>query len=296
MIVMIVQHPSGFYHNQIARSVRELGVGCTLLSWMHFDARSLDAFSPERDIVFVRTGTNQALSIAREFERRGFLVLNDSRYINMSAQKVIANQYARANRIPIPELSVAIDKKHPQVLRDYLAEYGSLVAKPVYSRDMGRYVYRLSSDAPEQALDDFNAVPGTEVLVQSEILFERIVRAIVLGGKMVVEATTFDTKHAPDWKATVCMNPNAKHYQEVPEKLVQLAEWTCTAFGGDVAYIDYFEMADGEYVLSEINHSCGLQHHETITGVPIRKHIARYLVDRYQQHWAMRASPVKAAA
>ena len=121
MIVMIVQHPSGFYHNQIARSVRELGVGCTLLSWMHFDARSLDAFSPERDIVFVRTGTNQALNIAREFERRGFLVLNDSRYINMSAQKVIANQYARANRIPIPELSVAIDKMHPQVLRDYLA-------------------------------------------------------------------------------------------------------------------------------------------------------------------------------
>jgi hypothetical protein len=39
----------------------------------------------------------------------------------------------------------------------------------------------------------------------------------------------------------------------------------------------------GDYVLSEINHSCGLQHHEKITGVAIRKHIAMYLVKRYYQ-------------
>ncbi len=79
------------------------------------------------------------------------------------------------------------------------------------------------------------------------------------------------------------MNPNAKHYVGVPEKLVELAERTNVVFGGDVAYIDYFEYESGDYVLSEINHSCGLQHHEQITGVPIRKHIAKYLLTRYRE-------------
>lgn len=284
MIVMIVQHPSGFFHNQIARSVRELGVQCTLVSWMHFDVKVLDAFSPERDVIFLRTGTQQALDIARRFERRGFRVLNDSRYINISAQKFIANLYARANGIPVPELSVAVAKKHPSILREYLNQYGVLVAKPIYSRDMGRFVFRVTSESMDESLKLIESIPGQEVLLQDEIQFDRIVRAIVIGKKMLVEATTFDTKHAPDWKATVCMNPNAKHYVDVPDKLVKLAEWTNTAFGGDVAYIDFFEQASGDYVLSEINHSCGLQHHERITGVPIRKHIARYLVE---QHWKL---------
>lgn len=283
MIIMIVQHPEGFYHNQIARAVRDLGEECTLLSWMNFDYSVIDQFDPTTDIVFIRTGTPQALRIARNFERRGFHVLNDSRYINISSQKFIANLYARANKIPVPELCVAVDKKHPEILRQYIREYGVLVAKPIYSRDMGRFVFRVTADTLEEDMKLIDSIPGQEIMLQNEIQFERIVRAIVLGKKMIVEATTYDTKHPPDWKATVCMNPNAKHYLDVPKKLVDLAQWTSTAFGGEVAYIDYFEQESGDYVLSEINHSCGLQHHEKITGVPIRKHIARYLVKRYHQ-------------
>ncbi|MFZ6721376.1 ATP-grasp domain-containing protein [Undibacterium sp. Ji49W] len=285
MIVMIVQFTKGFYHNQIKKAVEALGEECRLISWIDFDAKIIDTLSPQRDIIFMRTGTLRAVNIARNFERRGFKVLNDSRYINISGQKLLGNIYAGSNKIPVPELSVAFKKGNNAALQGYLKAYGPLVAKPIYSRDMGRFVFRISEETLEHDLEMIASIPGQEVLLQNEIKFKKIVRTIVLGRKMLVEATTYDTKHAPDWKATVCMNPNAKRYLDVPGKLIELAQWTNISFGGDIAYIDFFEKEDGSYILSEINHSCGLQHHETITGIKIHEHIAQYLLERYQQNF-----------
>jgi glutathione synthase/RimK-type ligase-like ATP-grasp enzyme len=295
MIVMIVKYTTGFYHNEIAKAVRQLGEECVLHSWMNFDAGVIDKLSPKRDIVFLRTGARKALAIARNFESRGFKVLNDSRFINISSQKFIANLYARSNSVPVPALCVAVDKKDPDILRGYLRQYGVLVAKPIYSRDMGRFVYKINKNTMEDDLKLVETIPGDRVMLQSEIEFVNIVRTIVIGDKMLVEATTYDTKHPPDWKATLCMNPRAKHYVNVPGKLIDLAERTNVVFGGDVAYIDYFEQESGDYVLSEINHSCGLQHHEAITGVPIHKHIGRYLVDHHRE-LLFRSRDVRAAA
>jgi glutathione synthase/RimK-type ligase-like ATP-grasp enzyme len=280
MIVMLVKYPAYVYHNLIAKALRALGEECRLISWTDFDLAGIDAFSPERDVLFLRTGAVKAVRIARAFERRGFKVLNDSRYNALSAHKLIANHYARANGVPVPELSAEVDKAHTDILRGYLRQYGVLVVKPIYSRDMGRFVYRIRHESAEEDLKLVETIPGQQVLVQNEIQFVRLVRTIVLGRRMLVEATTYDTQHPPEWKATVCMNPQAKHYLEVPRRLVEVAERTNIVFGGEVAYIDFFEQASGEFVLSEINQACALHHHERITGVPIHKHIARYLVRR----------------
>jgi glutathione synthase/RimK-type ligase-like ATP-grasp enzyme len=295
MIVMFVKYPDFLYHNRIARALRALGEECRLVSWRTFDfATGFEGLSPERDVLFLRTGAPRAVRIARAFERRGFHVLNDSRYNAISAEKVITNQYARANGIPVAELSVEIDKTHTEILRGYLQRYGVLVCKPVYSRNMGNFVYRIRESDAEEGLKLAQSIPGRRILVQSEITFVKLVRAIVLGRRMLVDATTYDFVHPPEWKATVCVNPNALHYREVPRKLVELAERTNIVFGGDVAYIDFFEQASGDYVLSEINHSCGLQHHERITGVPIHRHIARYVRNRARALLAQR--PAQAAA
>jgi glutathione synthase/RimK-type ligase-like ATP-grasp enzyme len=280
MIVMLVQHPREFYHNRIAGALRALGEECRLISWMDFELAGIDAFSAQRDVLFTRTCSLRGLTITRAFERRGFKVLNDSCYNALSGNKLVQNQVARANGIAVPELSVEVDKAHPEIVRDYLRRYGTLVAKPIHSRDMGRFVFRLREENAQDDLRLVDQVPGERVLVQSEVKFVRLVRTIVLGRRMLVEATTYDTQHPPEWKATVCMNPNAKHYREVPARLVELAQRTIVVFGGEVAYIDFFELASGEFVLSEINQACALQHHERITAVPIHRHIARYVANR----------------
>jgi len=61
---------------------------------------------------------------------------------------------------------------------------------------------------------------------------------------MLVEATTYDRKR-DSWKPTVCENPLAKYYENVPKELIETANKTIRAFGGHIAYIDYFETANG---------------------------------------------------
>lgn len=277
---MIVQDPNGFYNRQIAKEVQALGEKCVAVAWGSFDVSLIEQLDNKKDVVFFRTGAIPALRIARQFEERGFKTINDSRYIFLSAQKYIANIYAEANEIPIAELTVRCKKDDYSTIALQLSRHNSLVAKPIYSRDMGRYVFRVSNSSLGNDLNNISTIPGKQIIIQSEIFFEKIVRVIVLGNDVLEHAITYDTKHAPDWKATVCMNPKAKHYTSPPQKLVDLARHTNRVFGGDVAYIDYFEMKDGGFVLSEINHSCGLQHHEAITKHSIKTDIAKYLLSR----------------
>jgi glutathione synthase/RimK-type ligase-like ATP-grasp enzyme len=272
LVIFIVLNVSGGYSRRIARSVERAGSQTDFFSWQGFDYRVIDQLDCQKDVIFFRTGAPAAVRIARAFEDAGFAVVNDSRYIQLSGHKYLANVHAQVNGIQIPELNARVRKDDLELLSLYLKQYKSLVAKPLLSRDMGRYVYLVRSD------HDFGQVatiPGSHILVQSEVRFERLVRTIVTGNGMLAGATAYDTTH-DTWKATVCNNPRAMHYKDVPSELSALAGKTIRAFGGDIAYIDYFQTPAG-FVLSEINHSCGLMEQERITGYPIAESLGAFL-------------------
>jgi glutathione synthase/RimK-type ligase-like ATP-grasp enzyme len=251
------------------------------MSWRDFDSRVIGRLNPTTDVVFFRTGGQSVARVARSFEHAGFRVVNDSRFIQLSAQKYLANIHAKVNGIPVPTLNVLVGKHDTELLSLYLRRHGALVAKPAISRNMGRHVYllRQPSDFAHVA-----TIPGRNVLLQSEVTFSRLVRTVVTRDGMLTGATIYDTKR-DTWKATVCANPQAKRYPQVGAELVGLAEKTLASFGGDIAYIDYFETADG-HVFSEINQACNLLPQERITGLPIAEHIAAYL--RRVQHQSHR--------
>lgn len=272
MLVFIVMNVSGNYTRRIANAVERRGYQTRIVSWRSFDDELITKLDPENDVIFLRTGARSAIGIARKFEDAGFLVLNDSRYVALSGQKYLAKVHARASGITIPDLNACIAKQNTELLLLYLKQYGPLVAKPIISRDMGRYVYRIKSPSDSERI---LSIPGSHILLQSEIQFTRLVRTIVTRESMLTEATTYDVKRT-SWKATVCQNPHAKHYERVPLDLIQISEKTMRAFGGDIAYIDYFETSDG-FVLNEINHSCSLQEHERISGCPIAERLGDYL-------------------
>ena len=254
--------------------MRSHGFGVDIVSWKGFDFQTVSKYNPQSDVVFFRTGSPKAAEIALHFEKAGFAVLNDHRYIRLSGQKFIANEYARMNGIPVPELNTVLGKDEVDMLVMYLREYGSLVAKPIYSRDMGRSVFRVATESDASSV---HGIPGSKFLLQSEVKFEKLIRTVVTTDGMMAGATIYDTKH-DGWKARVCQNPNAVKYSEVPAELVTLAEKTLRVFGGCVAYIDYFETTNG-FVLSEINHSCGLTDQERITKYPIAERIASCLIN-----------------
>ena len=272
MIAFIVFNPDGSYNERIARAVEAHGCEAALFSWKNFDYKLVAQFDPAKDKILFRTGAPQAIPIARAFEGAGFRVINDSRYIQLSGHKYLANVHARASGITIPDLNVVIPKGNVELLSLYLKQNGPLVAKPIMSRDKGRFVFLVKSEAD---FADVATIPGSSILLQSEVKFERLVRTIVTRDRMLVEATTYDTKH-DSWKATVCENPRAKYYENVPKELVETAKKTIRVFGGHIAYIDYFQTTRG-FVLNEINHSCGLIEHERISGFPIADELGSYL-------------------
>jgi [lysine-biosynthesis-protein LysW]--L-2-aminoadipate ligase len=273
MIVFIVLNAGeGTYSRRIASAVERNGKQTRMLSWRHFDYALISQLDPDRDAIFFRTGAGPAVRIARAFEDAGFHVINDSRYIQLSGQKHLANVHAGANGIAIPDVNVTIRKDNAELMSLYLKQNGALVAKPIVSRDMGRYVFLVKTEAD---FADVASIPGSHILLQSEVKFDRLVRTIVTADGMLAEATTYDTTRET-WKATVCENPLAQHYRHVPKELIVIAEKTIKVFGGDVAYIDYFETPNG-FVLNEINHSCGLIEHERISGYPIAESIGEFL-------------------
>lgn len=285
MLVFVVFNPDGFYTKRIARVVEHHGIATRIVSWRGMNEAAVAEFNQHTDLIHFRTGAPAAARLARHFEKSGLKTLNDSRYIQLSGNKYLANVFAAANNIPTPALNVVVDKTDTELLAFYLARHGALVAKPIISRDMGRYVELLDGlDQLHRAV----GVPGNRVLVQSRVIFDRLVRTIVTREGMV-PATTFDIVRS-GWKATVCENPLAQPYANAPPQLARLATQTLAAFGGDIAYIDFFEK-DGEFTFNEINHSCGLMHHERVTGVPIARHLgnalaARYTAWRQQDHLA----------
>jgi [lysine-biosynthesis-protein LysW]---L-2-aminoadipate ligase len=272
MVIFIVLNVSGGYSRRIARAVQRNGCQTGFFSWKGFDYSIIRQLDRHGDVIFFRTGALPAVRIAQAFEEAGFTVVNDHRYIQLSAHKYLANVHAQANGIPIPKLNARAKKDNFELLSLYLKQHKSLVAKPILSRDMGRFVYRVRTN---DDLRQLVAIPGSHILIQSEVKFDRLVRTVVTRNGMLTEATAYDTAHNT-WKATVCDNPLARHYKDVPGELADLAKKTIRVFGGDIAYIDYFETPDG-FVLNEINHSCGLNEQERITGYPIAASLATYL-------------------
>jgi glutathione synthase/RimK-type ligase-like ATP-grasp enzyme len=276
MLVIAVFDRDSFYAKRIARATERNGVETTLVSWRELDETHLGHFDPNSDVIYFRTGAPAAVRIARAFERAGFKTLNDSRYIQLSGNKYLANVVAASNNIPTPALNVAVDKTNTELLSFYLRQTGAMVAKPIISRDMGRHVELIED---EDSLAVVSSIPGSTILLQSRVKFDRLVRTIVTADGMLTAATTFDVVRS-GWKATVCENPLAQAYTDVPDALIRLTNKTVKVFGGDIAFIDFFEQ-DGRFVFNEINHSCGLMHHERITGYPIAKHLGDYLSKRY---------------
>lgn len=273
MIVIIVLDPLGRYNCLISKFIQSKGYRVLLLSWRNFDSNFIYQLDASTDTIFFRTGALDSIPIARAFEKAGFKVINNWRYIQLSTQKHLANVYAKANGIRTADLNVAIKKSDVSLIWAYLKKYGSLVAKPIISRDMGRYVFLIEN---EHDLEKIQLIPGQHILLQNEVRFSRLIRTIVIGKKMLEDATTYDIKH-DSWKATVCANPKVKPYYNTSNELKRIAESTLCAFGGEIGYIDYFETTNG-FVFNEINHSCGLIEHERVTRIPIHREIGEHLI------------------
>jgi glutathione synthase/RimK-type ligase-like ATP-grasp enzyme len=171
-----------------------------------------------------------------------------------------------------------VDKTDTQVIANLTQEFGSVVAKPIHSRDQGLHCKKIEQMTRDDEIREIIAdIPGPEIIIQEMIEYKKLIRTIVIGFQMLRDAVTFDVP-TEDWKASVCLNPKIKKYNDHSEMLVDFAERTARALEAEISFIDFFEDKNGHFILNELNTDCDLSIHEQITGVKIHEYIANYLM------------------
>jgi glutathione synthase/RimK-type ligase-like ATP-grasp enzyme len=239
---------------------------------------------PDGEVIHFRTGFNR--KIHEELYNRGFICVNSPEAVYNSNDKLHSQLLANNNNIPIAPT-------HPEVLRgdstnffDQLAhvmdsnDWSSCVIKPNFSSGNGSNVWKLDRDE----VYDFDIRRIRRVpywTVQKCIKYNRIIRCILHGGKLINECITYDQPLPGGWKCTVCINPNLLQEKNPTSDLAPFVENICRVIKADdpgIAYIDIFDTDDG-YVYGETNINCTLELHERVTGFPIHQHKADYLIN-----------------
>lgn len=279
-ILLISLDQAKLYPPRIKRYIQSHNIKCYLSKWRKNEIEetiSKYGLNPKNTLIHARVANPEVNKTFKNLESRGFRVINPSKSLKLTSNKYLTYQAAKKHKIPTPE-TFKVSKKDIQKILKILSKFKTAVLKPVYSQGLGKYCKKIEHGATsgevESAVSD---IPGGQINVQQYINYKKLIRVIVIGGKALMEATTYD-EPTQSWKASVCMNPNLKKYNFKNLKLFKLAEKIARDFKLEITFIDFFETGSGEIILNEINTACGFIIHEDVTRVKIHEYIGDYLI------------------
>lgn len=223
----------------------------------------------------------------RELQNSGYKVINSVDCIELTSNKLACSLHlqGKVNHPKSFEYQKGKSDLYFEALLDEIenqlphAEY--LIAKPLTSLEQGANVRKINlyehEDEPLTLKEEFDQVPGNKIVIQEYIPYTALHRVIVIGGKAL--PYTFIDKpewHEDDWKVSCCLNRTTMKLNEnVPVRLLKLAEDTQKEVGGVINFIDIFEYQDNtfefpaeptniQYTNAEINTACSLNIHEKL--------------------------------
>lgn len=279
--VLIIRTKMGLkYALKISQYLESKGVHCFISEINNVDAvLAENSLTPSNTIIHSRTAGRITNEKINKFEKAGFKVINSSKTLTLTSNKYLSQEHARTNRICVAD-TYKVDKKDVDRFLSLLEKYGSLVVKPIFSQGRGIYCQKINKGISKDDLCNIlDSVPGKMIQAQQCINYKKLIRVIVIGYKALRDATVYDEPANDSWKCSVCLNPNIKKYTDNRNDLFELAELTARTFGAQINFIDYFEDADGRFVLNEINTACSLFIHERVTGCPIHQYIGDFLLN-----------------
>lgn len=282
-----------FYPSIIANGIFKRGIDVELSSLPRWQEKLKDLnfrASPGEIIHFRCLASREPIwtgrSVVNELANRGFICVNGDEALYNSRDKHYGQLRAQSNNIPIapthPKLIGGQDSdalKKLALIMDQ-NDWPSIVIKPCFSSGNGANVWKINRDEVETFDTRRLSREVPWWVVQKCIDYNRMIRAILHGGKLVRECVTYDIPLNGGWKCTVCINPHMAHEKNPSDELASFVENVCRMIKADnpgIAYIDVFETENG-YVYGETNVNCTLEQHEQVTGFKIHQHKADYLV------------------
>lgn len=284
-ILLVNLDQAKLYPPRIQQYIKSKGVNCYLSRWRKTEIDTvlkIYNLRPDNTIIHARVAGLNVNDTFKNLELQGYRVINNSLTLELTSNKYKSFIQAKKNNIPCAE-TVIVNKYDISSIKKFLMRYRTIVLKPVYSQGLGKFCKKIDSENSQLEIEnDAKDIPGEEINVQEYIPYTKLIRVIVIGGKALREATTYDEPR-DDWKASVCMNPNLKKYDFQNPTLLGLAEKTARSFNAEITFIDFFENKEGEIILNEINTACGLIIHEDVTRIEIHKYIGNYLIQQIQE-------------
>jgi len=279
MNIIIVRTKKGIrYALKIHNYLVKQGIDCFLAEIKELGGK-IKKFNlkPKDTLIHARCAGTTTNKILAQFAKRGFKIINSPQTLELTSNKYLANLHAQKNKLPIAK-TYKLLKTDLSGVKKLLQKHKIIVLKPIHSKGQGIFCQKVGHGCKETKLKKIlNSIPGQEIQVQEFIDYKKLIRIIVIGYKVLANASTYDMPSA-NWKCSVCLNPKIKKYHLVNRKLKKLAEKTARVFKAKVNFIDFFETKNGQFVLNEINTACSLFLHEKVTGVPIHKFIGDFLI------------------
>jgi len=284
---LITRNPESWCSAQLLRSMIKKGVDSLCFSLSDITAKVVSKpfvitntevdVMKELDAILIRPigrGSLEEiifrLDVLRRLEKRGLLIINPPRSIEISADKYRSLSLMEEEGIPIPPTIATEDSE--AALKAFLELGEDVVIKPVFgSRGMG--IGRVTD--PEIAWRIFHALTYTRHVLYIQKFIPhgtRDIRLFVIGDKVIAAMY----READSWKTNIDQGARPVPFEPTKE-LEELAIKVVKTIGCKIAGVDVMESRDG-YMVNEINSQPGFKGLQWVTKVNIADEIIDYIL------------------
>ena len=228
------------------------------------------------DVVIPRTGSATGyfgLSVLRHFERLNVPLLNGSRPIEITKDKLWASQVFAEHGLPTPKTVLVKDPVNPKLIEK---EIGFPAVVKIFAGSYGKGVYLVHNTQELQDFIEFaHGINSDEAIIVQEYVDSKPgedIRVYVVGDRVLGAMKRKSTDGS--FKANITRGGVGENYP-LNEHIEEIALDTTRALGLDIAGIDL--LFDGDsYKICEANSAPGFKGFEKYTGINVARHIVSY--------------------
>jgi RimK family alpha-L-glutamate ligase len=228
------------------------------------------------DVIIPRTGSGTGyfgLSVLRHFERLGVPLLNGSRSIEITKDKLWASQALAEAGIPTPKTVLVKDPVNPKLIEK---EIGFPAVVKIFAGSYGKGVYLVHNTQELQDFIEFaHGIKSDEAIIVQEYIDSKPgedIRAYVVGGRVLGAMKRKATDGS--FKANITRGGVGENFP-VNNRIEEIALSTTRALGLAIAGIDLLFDGD-DYKVCEANSAPGFKGFERYTGINVAKEIVDY--------------------
>jgi len=238
--------------------------------------RNHPELTPENCLFHARTAhpTAHWMNYMAEMEEQGFQFVNNIGCLKLTSDKWESYlKFKEIGKFPHTLLVKNINNFDLSILDNFTDKF---IVKPRISQGNGSQVRLFDKTQDKITQSSFNDLSG-EFLMQQYVDIAAIFRTFCFKD-FAVPTVTMDNN--PSWKKSVCLNKQQTAFFGSIDDILSYALNIQNSFGGDINFIDIFQLTNGQLILSEINTACNLIIHENKTKVSLSSYIAEYLIKK----------------